>query len=65
MKELETSKDEEGEQRDAAKALRLYVVCDAKYVKTVKTWLESQNGLFKGEKIVADGDMSEPTGSSK
>ena len=31
--------------------VRLYVLCNVKQAKEVKTWLEAENALFKGEKI--------------
>ncbi len=38
---------------------RLYVVCGKQQVKAVKSWLEGQNALFKGEKIQPQEDVVE------
>ena len=36
---------------DRKEEARLYVQCGKPHVKAVKTWLENQNALHKGEKI--------------
>ena len=50
-------------QASQAPQARLYVLCEKRSVKEVKTWLEGQNALFKGEKIKPEGVGNSGMGS--
>lgn len=57
--ETETGR-EMGREMESSAQSRLYIVCTKTHVKSVKTWLETQDALWKGEKIVgyiAGGDQ--------
>jgi hypothetical protein len=45
--------------------LRLYILCQRHEVKTVKTWLEQQDGLFKEEKIERNSTTEQKDGDQE
>lgn len=45
--------------------MRLYILCQRHEVKTVKTWLEQQDGLFKEEKIERDSIAEQKDGDQE